>query len=208
VLISKYNEENTMKKTPMTLLVAALLSAGIATHSFADNSEQSINIDVRVENDGGPFVVAELNGTKHEVQLSKAAMTDKEILKSEISHLPEALQAHMVNMFDHHQGETIIIENEDGGKNIIERVIKINGDDDDTHVMHFGSNKKMIIKTESHTESEIAGLDSEEANVFVFKTEFETDGEFNMSDLIVRLIKKQPLSDEQKQQIREALDEN
>jgi hypothetical protein len=197
-----------MKKTPITLLATALLSLGLMTATYADNNEQSLNIDIRIENDGGPFVVADFNGTKHEVQLSKAAMTDKDVLKAEISHLPQDLQAHMVNMFDHHQSGTMVVETDSGGEKIIERVIKVKGGDENVHVMHLDGNKKMIIKTESHIESDTGGAGPEGANVFVFKTEFETDGEFELSDLIVRLIKKQPLSNEQKQQIREALDEN
>jgi len=218
-----------MKKSSLAIALASVLFTGACATSYAgsESVEHKVMIQMNVDEQESTNLNINLDGTEYNVDLSKEAMKDEDVLKSEISHLPQDVQDEIVKIFKNHQsfsfkvggdGDVKIITKElhiDGVDGEIEKAIKIGdgvakvitstiGNGDFEWVTKNGDANVIVLKDELLHQIDEGDSDHK---VMIFKTEFENDGNGNLADLIVQLIKDKSLTDEDKQKIRDALEQ-
>ncbi len=209
-----------MKKSALSLLLSSLLFAGAYPTIAADSKvmEKNISVNVQQEKDSGSEISINLDGTHYAVNLSQAAVDDPEVRQHEIAHLPAEVQQIVSNLFEKDKSFAFSFATGDAGEEfqIIKKlvgdtmdevhfdkehkIIITSGDDADANWVTSGDANVMVL-SDLHEKSSTDG----ERRVMVIKTEFEGEGDIGVADLIISLIKSKPLSDSDKQKIRDAL---
>ncbi len=201
-----------MKKSALSLLLSSLLFAGAYPTIAADSKvmEKNISVNVQQEKDSGSEISINLDGTHYAVNLSQAAVDDPEVRQHEIAHLPAEVQQIVNNVFEKDKSLAFSFATGDAGEQF-QIIKKLVGDTMDE--VHFDKEHKIIITSGDDADANVMVLSDlheksstdGESRVMVIKTEFEGEGGIGVADLIISLIKSKPLSDSDKQKIRDAL---